>query len=297
VRAFRFIAAERANHRIATLCRVLRVSRAGYYAWSTRPPSRRETDDRALTRLIREVHEGSRGTYGAPRIWAELQLEHGMHISRKRVARLMRRARIQGVHVRRRYRTTRRAKGLAPAPDLVGRRFAAAEPDRIWVADISYLDTAEGYLHLAAIEDLFSRAIVGWSMATHLRAELVIAAFDAAIANRRPGPGLVHHSDQGSQGQYTSIEFGRRLRESGILSSMGRVGSAHDNAAMESTFGSMKRELEVIFGPVFPTRDHARSAAFWWIEVFYNRRRRHSFCGQLAPFEFERRWLSAATAS
>ncbi len=132
-------------------------------------------------------------------------------------------------------------------------------------------------------------------MANHLRTELVISALDMACANRSPGPGLVHHTDQGSQ--YTSIDFGRRVRESGILPSMGRVGSAHDNAAMESAFESMKRELEVIFGPVFPTRQAARSAAFWWIEVFYNRRRRHSFCGQMAPLEFERRWLSPAVAS
>jgi len=187
--------------------------------------------------------------------------------------------------------------GQRRGPGTRSRRsaLAAAAPDRIWVADITYLETLEGYLHLAAIEDLFSRAIVGWSMATHLRAELVVDAFDMAHAMRHPGPGLVHHSDRGSQ--YTSIEFGRRLRESGILPSMGRVGSAHDNAAMESTFGSMKRELEVIFAPVFPTREAARSAVFWWIEVFYNRRRRHSFCGQLAPFEFERRWLTAANAS
>jgi len=294
VRAFRFIAAERANHPVVILCRVLSVSRSGFHAWSRRPPSRREIE-RSLTKLIREIHEGSRGTYGAPRVWAELRLDHGISLSRKRVARLMRAARLQGVHVRRRYRTTRRAKGIAPAPDLVGRRFAAPEPDRIWVADITYLETAEGFLHLAAVEDLFSRAMVGWSMATHLRTELVISALDMACANRKPGPGLVHHTDQGSQ--YTSIEFGRRVRESGILPSMGRVGSAHDNAAMESTFGSMKRELEVIFGPVFPTREAARSAVFWWIEVFYNRRRRHSFCGQLPPFEFERRWLSPAVAS
>ena len=292
---FRFIAAERANHRIAVLCRVLRVSRSGFYAWATRPPSRREVEDRSLTRLIREIHEGSRGTYGAPRIWAELRFDHRAFVAKKRVARLMRASHIQGVHVRRRYRTTRRAKGVAPAPDLVVRRFSAPGPDRIWVADITYLETREGYLHLAAVEDLFSRALVGWSMATHLRTELVIDALDMGWSNRRPGPGLVHHTDRGSQ--YASLEFGRRLRESGILASMGRVGSAHDNAAMESTFGSMKRELEVIFGPVFETRDAARAAVFWWIEVFYNRRRRHSFCGQIAPFEFERRWTDAATAS
>jgi putative transposase len=296
VSVYRFIAVERANHRVRTLCRVLGVSRSGFHAWTTRPPSRRDLDDRAFTKLIREIHEGSRGTYGVPRVWAELRLEHAVFISRKRVARLMRGARLQGVHVRRRYRTTKRARGVAPAPDLLGRRFVVTEPDRAWVADITYLDTAEGYLHLAAVEDLFSRAIVGWSMASHLRTSLVIDALDMAWANRRPGPGLIHHTDQGSQ--YTSLEFGRRLRESEILPSMGRVGSAHDNAAMESTFGSMKRELEVIFfGPVFRTREEARAAVFWWIEVFYNRRRRHSFCHYLAPLEFERSRLPAATAS
>ena len=295
MRTFRFIAAERANHRVRTLCRVLGVSRSGFYAWATRPPSRRDVDDRTLTKLTSQIHEGSRGTYGAPRVWAELRLDHGMHVGRKRVARLMRVARLQGAHVRRPYRTTRRAKGIVAVPDRVGRRFAATRPDRVWAADITYLHTLEGFLHLAAIEDLFSRAIVGWSMASHLRAELVVAALDMATSARHPGPGLVHHSDQGSQ--YTSIEFGRRLREAKILPSMGRVGSAHDNAAMESTFGSMKRELEVIFGPVFTTREEARAAVFWWVEVFYNRRRRHSFCGQLAPLEFERRWLDSATAS
>lgn len=292
---YRLIAVERANHRVKTLCRVLGVSRSGFHAWTTRPPSRREVDDRALTKLIREIHEGSRGTYGAPRVWVELRLDHGISISRKRVARLMRTARLQGVHVRRRYRTTRRAKGVAPAPDLLGRRFVVTEPDRAWVADITYLDTAEGYLHLAAVEDLFSRAIVGWSMATHLRTELVIDALDMAWSTRQPGPGLIHHADRGSQ--YTSLEFGRKLRESEILPSMGRVGSALDNAAMESTFGSMKRELAVIFGPVFTTREEARAAVFWWIEVFYNRRRRHSFCDYLAPLEFERRQRAVATVS
>jgi hypothetical protein len=211
VSVYRFIAAERVNHRVKALCRVLRVSRSGFYAWSTRPPSRRDTDDRSRTRLIHQIHEGSRGTYGAPRIWVELRLDHGVFVSRKRVARLMRAARLQGVHVRRRYRTTRVARGVAPAPDLVDRRFAAAAPDRIWVADITYLETLEGYLHLAAIEDLFSRAIVGWSMATHLRAGLVVDAFDMAHAMRHPGPGSctipteVPKADSGGR-RNTSIE-------------------------------------------------------------------------------------------
>ena len=288
---YRFIAAERATHDITVLCRQLGVTRSGFYAWCTRPPSRREIDDRALTTRIREIHEASRGTYGAPRITAELRLGHGVRVSRKRVARLMRAARIQGVHIRR--RRWRKGPGeLGPAPDRVARRFATSAPDLVWVADITYVSTDEGWLHLAAIEDLFSRRVVGWSMAPHLRTELVIDALEMAIANRLPGAGLVHHSDQGTQ--FTSFAFGRRLREAGILPSMGAVGTAYDNAVAESFFSTLKREL--VHRRRFRTRDEARAAIFEFIEVFYNRQRRHSTIGMVSPMEFERNYARALTS-
>ncbi len=199
VNVFRFIAAERATHQVAVLTRVLRVSRSGFYAHASRPPSERTIADRELAREIAYIHAASRGTYGAPRIHAELTFT-GHRLGRKRVARLMRRACLQGVPTRRRYRTTRVAKGVAPAPDRLDRRFDSAERDRVWVADITYLRTDEGFLHLAAIVDLYSRAVVGWAMAPHLRTELVADALDMAIARRRPSRGLVHHSDRGTQG-------------------------------------------------------------------------------------------------
>ena len=287
---YRFIAAERATFGVTMCCRHLGVSPSAFYDWASRPPSRREIDNRALTTRIREIHDSSRGTYGAPRICAELRAE-GIRVTRKRVARLMRVARLQGVHIRR--RRWRKGPGeLGPAPDRVRRAFRTGEPDRIWVADITSIATGEGWLHLAAVEDLFSRRIVGWSMAPHLRAELVIDALEMAISNRRPSSGLVHHSDQGSQ--FTSFAFGRRLREAGILPSMGAVGTAYDNAVVESFFSTLKREL--VRRERFATRAEARSALFEFIEVFYNRQRRHSIIGMVSPAEFERDYARALTS-
>ena len=285
------MSAEKATFPIRFMCRHLGVSPSGFYDFTRRPPSRRQVSDRELTRRIVQVWEASRRTYGAPRIFAELRYE-GHRLSRKRVARLMRQARIQGVHVRRRYRTTRRAAGIAPAPDLVVRRFNAPQRDRIWAADITYVRTGEGFLHLAAVLDLHSRGVVGWAMAPHLRTELVVDALEMAITRRRPGPGLVHHSDQGTQ--YTSFAFGRRLREAGVVPSMGAVGTAYDNAVVESFFGTLKREL--VHRRRFATRQDARSAIFEWIEVFYNRQRRHSTLGQLSPAEFEGSYVRALTS-
>jgi putative transposase len=201
----------------------------------------------------------------------------------------MRRANIQGVHVRRRFRTTRRSRWASPASDLVARSFMAPAPDRLWVADVTYVRTEEGWLYLAAIVDCFSRRVVGWSMADHLRTELVADALEMAITRRRPGEGLVQHSDAGTQ--YTSLAFGRRLRLAGIAPSMGSVGDALDNAVAERFFATLKREL--IHGHGFPTRAAARSAVFDYIEIFYNRRRLHSTIGQLSPAEFERRYAAA----
>ena len=281
---FRLIRAEKANHHVRTMCRVLGVSVSGYYAWCSRPPSARALGDLDLSRSIRRIHEASRGTYGRPRVHAELRYE-GIRCSGKRVARLMREAGICGIPARRwRRGLTRRRAGVAPHPDLVERRFSAPAPDRLWVADVSYIPTAEGWLYLATILDCFSRSIVGWSMASHLRTELVVDALDMATSRRRPAPGLIHHSDQGSQ--YIALAFTRRMRASGIAGSMGSVGDALDNAAAESFFATLKREL--VHRHRFPTRAAARTAVFEFIEVFYNRKRLHSSIGYRSPVEFER---------
>ncbi|HEU4571771.1 MAG TPA: IS3 family transposase [Candidatus Limnocylindrales bacterium] len=283
---YRFVEREKASHHLATLCRVLGVSRTGYHAWAHRPVGRRLVADAGLTTVIATIHRTSRGTYGAPRVHAVLQAR-GVRVSRKRVARLMADAGLVGVHRRRRARPIRRVPVRAgtTAPDLVRRRFRATAPDRLWVADITELPTGEGALYLAAIVDVFSRACVGWSMAGHLRTELVIRAVDAAVDRRRPRPGLIHHSDRGTQ--YTSLALGARLAAAGIAASMGFPGSGLDNALAESFFASL--ETELIDRSSWPTRAAARCAVFDWIERFYNRVRIHSRIGYVSPAEFERR--------
>ncbi len=280
--AYRFIAAERANHPVRLMCRVLGVSPSGFYDWCTRPPSSRFLADQALLAEIGRIHERSRRTYGAPRITAELRA-HGVFVSRKRVARLMRGARLQGVHLR----TWRgdRPRAHRGAPDLLRRRFTAPAPDRAWVADITYVPTTAGWTHLAVVLDLHSRKVVGWSTARHQQTELVIDALDKAARSRQPGPGLVHHSDNGPQ--YTSERFSTYLTELGIVGSMGRPGTAYDNAVVESFFATIKREHLRRFR--FGTHAEANEAIGEWIENFYNRERRHSFLGQLSPAEFEAR--------
>jgi putative transposase len=281
---YRLIDAERTRLPVSQLCRVLGVSRAGYYAWKSRPPSARAAADQELTAQILKVHQRSRGTYGAPRVHAELQLDHGVHVGRKRVARLMRTAGLVGCHRRRRRGLTRRDPQAAPAPDLVQRTFTATAPDRLWTADITYIPTWTGWLYLAVVLDAFSRRVVGWAMADHLRTELVLDALDMAIWNRRPQPGLVHHSDQGCQ--YTSLAFGRRLRESEIVASMGSVGDCFDNAVTESFFATL--ECELLDRHRFHTHAEARMAVFDYLEGFYNPRRRHSALGYLSPADYER---------
>ena len=280
---YRFIRAEKANHDVRTMCRLLGVSRSGYYAWRSRPPSARTVADAELTRAIVRIHEASRGTYGRPRVQAELRYE-GTRCSGKRVGRLMRQAGLHGIPSRRRRGLTRRRPGVAPHPDLVKREFTAKRVDRLWVADITYVPTGEGWLYLATILDCCSRRIVGWSMANHLRTELVVDALDMATSRRRPTPGLVHHSDQGSQ--YVALSFTRRLQQAGIAASMGGVGTAYDNAAAESLFATIKREL--VHRHRLPTRAAARTAIFEFIEVFYNQRRLHSAIGYVSPDAFER---------
>ena len=282
---YRFVERERAAHHLTTLCRVLGVSPGGYRAWSERRPSARARADATLLEAIRAIHARSRRTYGAPRVHAELRAS-GRAVGRKRVARLMRAAGLVGVHRRRRTAVTRSAGRALMAPDLVRRDFSATGPDRLWVTDITYLPTAAGFLYLAAIVDVWSRRVVGWAMADHLRTELVIAALDAAIAARDPAAGLIHHSDRGTQ--YTSIALGARLREAGIAASMGAPGTAYDNALIESFFASL--ETELIDRSSWADHAEARAAVFDWIERFYNRSRIHSSLGYLSPDEFERRY-------
>jgi transposase InsO family protein len=204
------IAAEKTNYPVAVMCRVLGVNRTAFHNWERRAPSDRALTDAWLTERIKRIHEHSRGVYGAPRIHAELRIEHDVRVGRKRVARLMKAAGISGVRPRKRWRTTIRIPGITPATDLVERQFRPDSPNVLWVADITYLRTGEGWLYLAAVQDAYSRAIVGWSMATHMRATLVVDALKMAIARRRPAPGLIHHSDQGAQ--YVSLAFGRTRR-------------------------------------------------------------------------------------
>jgi putative transposase len=263
------------------MCRLLAVSTSGYYAWLNRSPSQRATSDAALTEHIRLVHQESRGTYGCPRIHAEL-VALKTRVGRRRVARLMRIAGLQGVSRRKAVRTTRRDPAALRAPDLVARDFHTQEPNRLWAADITYVPTWAGFLYLAVVIDAFSRRVVGWAMATHLRAELVLTALDMALAWRRPSA-VIHHSDQGCQ--YTSIAFGKRCNDAGVRPSMGSVGDCYDNALAESFFATL--ECELIDRSRFRTPAEARTAIFEYIEGFYNRRRRHSALGYMSPADFE----------
>ena len=287
---YRFVARERPNHHLVILCRVLGVSRAGFHAWAGRGPSARAAADARLEQRIRAIHLASRGTYGVPRVHAELA-DDGLRVGRKRVARLMRQAGLVGVHRRRRARVSPTPEVRRVAPDLVRRDFRARGPDRLWVADITYLPTKAGFLYLATVLDAWSRRVVGWSMASHLRTELVVDALDAALTARRPGPGLIFHSDRGTQ--YTSVSLGTRLADAGIAASVGAPGSAYDNALAESFFATL--ETELIDRSAWATHDQARVAIFDWLETFYNPVRRHSSLGNLAPVQFERRYRQPAT--
>ncbi|HYM15540.1 MAG TPA: IS3 family transposase [Dehalococcoidia bacterium] len=275
----------------AVTCRVLRVSTSGYYEWRGRVPSLRAVADAALSAQIREIHATSRGTYGVPRVHAELRLGRGVRCSRKRVARLMRSAKLCGIYVR------RRKRGYPALPvhdDLVRRRFVADAPNRLWLTDITEHPTREGKVYLAAVLDVYARRIVGWSIADHLRAELVVDALEMARWRRRPAPGkTVLHSDRGAQ--YTSWAFGHRLRAAGLLGSMGRVGSAYDNAMMESFFSTLQREL--LDRKSWTTRKELASAIFEWIEAWYNPRRRHTSIDDLSPVDYERLYTAAIDAA
>jgi putative transposase len=273
------------------MCRVLGVSKSGFYAWSERPLSKRSREDIALTAKIHEIHRWSRGVYGAPNIHAELADTHGINVGCKRVARLMRAAGLKGVMPKRFVTTTVHDDAAATTVDLVDRQFKAHGPNQLWVADITYIPTWSGFLYLAIVLDVWSRKVVGWAMATHLRTELVLEALNTALMQRRPLQ-VVHHSDHGCQ--YTSYAFGKRCREMNVMPSMGSVGDAFDNAMAESFFATLEKEL--LDRRRFKTQAEARLAVFEWIEAWYNPHRRHSSLGRISPVNFERRHLPRKAA-
>ena len=286
---FAFIAAEKATFPVRVLCRTLEVSRAGFYAWQTRAPAPRTQADQRLGVEIQAIHAESRQRYGSPRVHAELR-HRGQRPSRKRVARLMRQHGLCARR-RRRFRITTDSQHKHPvAPNVLARRFAVAAPDTAWVTDITYLWTEEGWLYLAVILDLFSRAVVGWALSAQITRHLTLRALTMALGRRRPPQGLLHHSDRGSQ--YASEHYQRTLTTQGIECSMSRRGDCWDNAVIESFFATLK--LELIHRRSFPSRDAARLAIFEYIEVFYNRQRRHSYLGYESPAEFELRAWNAA---
>lgn len=274
--------ANQADFTVQKMSEVLKVSASGYYAWRERAPCQRVLDDAVLTERIRTIHTDSDGTYGMPRVRAEL-IAQGTAVSRKRVARLMRRAQLRGVSRRGFVVTTERNPRQRPAPDLVNRRFVADAPNRLWVADMTYVPTWSGFIYLAIVLDVWSRRVVGWSIGERMTAELVLAALSMAVQQRQPD-GVIHHSDQGSQ--YTSVAFGARCARLGVRPSMGSVGDAYDNAMAESFFASL--ECELLDRRSFKTKACARLALFTWIEGWYNPRRRHSALGYRAPIEFEK---------
>ena len=286
---FRFVARERASFPVRRLCRLIRVAASGFYAWLRRGPARREDADRGLRARVGAIVAASRGTYGSPRVHAELRAQ-GIRVGRNRVARLMREGGRVVARRRRVPRTTDSRHGHPVAPNLLERRFAADRPDAVWLADISYLPTGEGWLYLAAIKDMATREIVGWSMADHLRGELACDALLMAIRRRQPPRGLLHHSDRA--GQYASLPYRATLARHGIRRSMSRQGDCRDNAPMESFFGSLKTEL--VHRVTFPTKEAARRAVFEYVEAFYNRRRRHSGLGFLTPAQAYEQMARAA---
>lgn len=283
--------ANQATHSVQRMCRLLSVSASGYYAWQGRPPCERARVDLLLTGKIQAIHRRSGGTYGSPMVHAELSDDYGIRVGRKRVARLMRAAQLQGVWPHRFVITTVHAAGAKAAVDLVERGFHAEFPDRLWVADITYVPTWTGFLYLAAVLDVYSRKVVGWAMENHLRTELVLEALQNAITQRRPA-GVIHHSDRGCQ--YTSYAFGKRCCEAGVKPSMGSVGDCYDNAMAESFWATLERE--VLSRRRFKTQAEAKLAIFAWIEGWYNPHRRHSSLGYRSPMNYERHALAQRAA-
>jgi putative transposase len=271
------------------LCRLLKVSRSGFYAWAARAPSKRAIADGVLTEQIKSFHEASRRTYGSPRIFDDLK-EAGVQVGRKRVARLMRNEGLQGVHRRSWRHATKQDPAAAPAPDLVNRKFTATAPDQLWVADVTYVPTVAGWLYLATVLDVFSRRVLGWSMDSNRKTQLVCDAVEMAVANRGGKvTGVIHHSDRG--GEYTSRDLEKALRNCGALASMGSVANCYDNSMAESLFATI--ETELFWAQPhrrFTSHREAKLAIFDYLEVFYNRQRRHTSIGSIPPVTYETRF-------
>lgn len=286
---FGFVDREKAHYPVNLLCQLLKISRSGYYAWSKRPRSARALADEVLTEQIRSFHDASRKTYGAPRIHDDLS-DAGVHVGRKRVARLMRAEGLQGVHRRSWRHATKQDPAALPAPDLVNRKFTATAPDQLWVADVTYVPTVEGWLYLATVLDVFSRRVLGWSMDSHRKTQLVCDAVEMAVANRGGQvTGVIHHSDRG--GEYTSKDLEKALRNCGALASMGSVADCFDNSMAESLFATI--ETELFWAQPhrrFASHRDAKLAIFDYLEVFYNRRRRHTSIGSVPPVTYETRF-------
>jgi putative transposase len=297
VTRFAFVDREKAQYQVTVLCQLLKVSRSGFYAWLSRPKSSRALADEVLTEQIREAFNANRKVYGSPRIHTELT-DDGVHVGRKRIARLMREAGIVGCHRRKRsFSITKQDPKAEAAPDLVDRKFVATRPNQLWVADVTYVPTVQGWLYLACVTDVFSRMVLGWSMASHRKTDLVVDAVTMAV-QRRGGqvPGVIHHSDRG--GEYTSHALERALRRHGALASMGSVADCYDNAMAESLFATLECELfDQQPSGRFENRREAKLAVFDYLEAFYNPRRRHSSLGQISPAEFEARHTAQAAAA
>ena len=283
--SFCFIEDHRDTYPVQLMCSVLEVSPAGYYAWRLRPQSARSAANYELLSAIKQLHQDNHGRYGSPRIHIALQ-NQGRGVSRGRIERLMRRHGVRAIMAPpRRVRTTDSRHDLPVAPNLINRNFTAVEPNQVWLADITYIETAEGWLYLAAVMDLFSRKIVGWAMRDHLRTELASTALAMAITRQRPATGLIHHSDRGVQ--YAAHDYRTRLRSAGIQASMSRKADCYDNAPMESFFHTLKTEL--VYHRKYATRAEAQLDIFAYIEGFYNRTRLHSSIGYISPIEMERK--------
>jgi transposase InsO family protein len=280
---FCFIEDRRVEYPVRILCDVLGVSAAGYYAWRSRPEIRRSVANRKLVDDIKRVHRENHGRYGSPRIYEELKAQ-GLGASRGRIERLMRQNGVIAIMARpRRVRTTDSRHDYPIAPNVLERNFTATAPNQVWLADMSYIETDEGWLYLASVMDLYSRKIVGWAMADHLRTELPLAALKMAVAAQRPGRGLIHHSDRGVQ--YASEEYRNAIQSAGFRASMSRKGNCYDNAPMESFFHTLKTEL--VHHQHYVTRNEAARDTFAYIEGFYNRARRHSAIGYISPIQME----------
>ena len=285
---YAFIREHESEFRVVRMCSVLQVSRSGYYHWVHRPESRRVCEDRALLEHIRRVHLQSRRAYGSVKTWRELRAQ-GVACGKHRVARLRQRDGIEAQRRRRFRLTVENHRTTPPAPNLVHQRFVAVRPDRVWVGDMTFIRTRVGFLYLAVLLDLFARKVVGWAMHDRPNLEVALRALEMALAHRRPAPGLVHHTDQGPL--YTAYEYRNRMRHHGLVASMSGRGNCYDNAVAESFFSNLKNEL--VHHCDFATREQARAAIFDYIEVFYNRSRRHQTLGYLSPMEFEKQRYSA----